>query len=73
MDYALNRAIDMWYDNNEGFRQLQVRPVFKPRCLVFQIFHSCLKLSVQATCCSQDWSWNRPALDYLELYHSARK
>ncbi|KAI8000822.1 hypothetical protein LOK49_LG09G01551 [Camellia lanceoleosa] len=21
----------------------------------------------------QDWSWNRPALDYLELYHSARK
>ncbi|KAH8493309.1 hypothetical protein H0E87_020138 [Populus deltoides] len=21
----------------------------------------------------QDWSWNKPALDYLELYHSARK
>ncbi|KAJ3693583.1 hypothetical protein LUZ60_009063 [Juncus effusus] len=21
----------------------------------------------------QDWSWNRPALDYLELYHSSRK
>ncbi|XP_078175725.1 starch synthase 3 isoform X1 [Carex rostrata] len=21
----------------------------------------------------QDWSWNRPALDYMELYHSARK
>ncbi|XP_072967076.1 starch synthase 3, chloroplastic/amyloplastic-like [Typha angustifolia] len=21
----------------------------------------------------QDWSWNRPALDYLELYHSARQ
>jgi len=21
----------------------------------------------------QDWSWNRPALDYLELYHVARK
>lgn len=21
----------------------------------------------------QDWSWNRPALDYLELYHAARK
>ena len=19
----------------------------------------------------QDWSWNRPALDYVELYHSA--
>jgi len=23
MDYALNRAIDMWYDNREGFHQLQ--------------------------------------------------
>ncbi|KAG7012367.1 Soluble starch synthase 3, chloroplastic/amyloplastic [Cucurbita argyrosperma subsp. argyrosperma] len=21
----------------------------------------------------QDWSWNRPSLDYLELYHAARK
>ncbi|KAF3571646.1 hypothetical protein F2Q69_00063511 [Brassica cretica] len=21
----------------------------------------------------QGWSWNRPALEYLELYHSARK
>ncbi|OMO76835.1 Glycosyl transferase, family 1 [Corchorus capsularis] len=21
----------------------------------------------------QDWSWNRPALDYLELYHAAKK
>lgn len=21
----------------------------------------------------QDWSWNRPALEYLELYHAARK
>ncbi|KAL8130155.1 hypothetical protein V2J09_019310 [Rumex salicifolius] len=21
----------------------------------------------------QDWSWNRPALDYLELYHAVRK
>ncbi|KAF3451724.1 hypothetical protein FNV43_RR07820 [Rhamnella rubrinervis] len=21
----------------------------------------------------QDWSWNRPALDYMELYHAARK
>ncbi|KAK4761137.1 hypothetical protein SAY87_006030 [Trapa incisa] len=21
----------------------------------------------------QDWSWNKPALDYLELYHAARK
>lgn len=21
----------------------------------------------------QDWSWNRPALEYMELYHAARK
>nr|KYP58238.1 hypothetical protein KK1_004532 [Cajanus cajan] len=25
------------------------------------------------TIMEQDWSWNRPALDYLELYHAARK
>ncbi|KAI4295898.1 hypothetical protein L6164_035894 [Bauhinia variegata] len=25
------------------------------------------------TVMEQDWSWNRPALDYLELYHSALK
>ncbi|XP_027922284.1 soluble starch synthase 3, chloroplastic/amyloplastic-like [Vigna unguiculata] len=25
------------------------------------------------TVMEQDWSWNRPALDYLELYHVARK
>jgi hypothetical protein len=25
------------------------------------------------TVMEQDWSWNRPALDYLELYHAARK
>ncbi|KAJ4867011.1 hypothetical protein Rs2_51451 [Raphanus sativus] len=25
------------------------------------------------TVMEQDWSWNRPALEYIELYHSARK
>ncbi|CAN1222506.1 Soluble starch synthase 3, chloroplastic/amyloplastic [Linum grandiflorum] len=25
------------------------------------------------TVMEQDWSWNKPALDYMELYHSARK
>ncbi|KAF7811169.1 starch synthase 3, chloroplastic/amyloplastic [Senna tora] len=29
--------------------------------------------SLCKTVMEQDWSWNRPALDYLELYHSARK
>ncbi|CAM0911045.1 unnamed protein product [Alopecurus aequalis] len=31
-------------------------------------FHSLCKRVME-----QDWSWNRPALDYIELYHSARK
>ncbi|OIW18437.1 hypothetical protein TanjilG_13189 [Lupinus angustifolius] len=29
--------------------------------------------SLCETVMDQDWSWNRPALDYLELYHSAHK
>ncbi|CAH2038226.1 unnamed protein product [Thlaspi arvense] len=29
--------------------------------------------SLCKTVMEQDWSWNRPALEYLELYHSARK
>uniref|UniRef100_A0A3B6DJ37 starch synthase n=2 Tax=Triticum aestivum TaxID=4565 RepID=A0A3B6DJ37_WHEAT len=31
-------------------------------------FHSLCKRVME-----QDWSWNRPALDYMELYHSTRK
>ncbi|KAG8046694.1 hypothetical protein GUJ93_ZPchr0008g14009 [Zizania palustris] len=31
-------------------------------------FHSLCKRVME-----QDWSWNRPALDYIELYHSAHK
>ncbi|KAI3718708.1 hypothetical protein L6452_19590 [Arctium lappa] len=31
-------------------------------------FNSLCKLVME-----QDWSWNRPALDYLELYHATRK
>ncbi|CAL1372657.1 unnamed protein product [Linum trigynum] len=29
--------------------------------------------SLCKTVMEQDWSWNKPALDYMELYHSARK
>ena len=29
--------------------------------------------ALQANCMSQDWSWNRPALEYIEIYHAARK
>lgn len=29
--------------------------------------------SLCKTVMEQDWSWNRPALEYIELYHSARK
>nr|QOW94462.1 SSS [Lilium brownii var. giganteum] len=33
-----------------------------------QLFKSLCKCVME-----QDWSWNRPALDYMELYHAARK
>jgi starch synthase len=29
--------------------------------------------SLQERVMRQDWSWNRPAIDYIELYHSAMK
>ncbi|XP_057416029.1 starch synthase 3, chloroplastic/amyloplastic-like [Lotus japonicus] len=29
--------------------------------------------TLRKTVMEQDWSWNRPALDYLELYHAAHK
>ncbi|XP_062088414.1 starch synthase 3, chloroplastic/amyloplastic isoform X2 [Humulus lupulus] len=29
--------------------------------------------SLCKTVMEQDWSWNRPTLDYMELYHAARK
>jgi len=28
---------------------------------------------LQRNCMTQDWSWNRPALEYIEVYHAARK
>lgn len=49
IDYALNRGIDLFYNDREAFSALQ------------------------ANCMSCDFSWNRPALDYIELYHAARK
>ncbi|XP_042478989.1 starch synthase 3, chloroplastic/amyloplastic-like [Macadamia integrifolia] len=49
IDYALNRAISVWYDGRDQF------------------------YSLCKTAMEQDWSWNRPALDYMELYHAARK
>jgi starch synthase len=47
LDYALNRALDAYYNDKAWFRQLQRRIM------------------------QQDWSWNRPAIDYVELYYSA--
>jgi starch synthase len=49
IDYALDRGIDMFYNDIDVFRKLQ------------------------ANCMSQDWSWNRPAIEYIELFHAARK
>jgi starch synthase len=47
LNYALDRALDCYYNDKIWFRQLQERIM------------------------RQDWSWNRPALDYIELYYSA--
>jgi len=49
IDYALNRALTMWYSDKEAWKNL-----------------------VQ-TVMNQDWSWNLPALDYLEIYYNAMK
>ena len=49
IEYALNRGIDLFYNDREAFSALQ------------------------ANCMACDFSWNRPALDYIELYHAARK
>lgn len=49
LDYAMNRAIDAWYNDRAWFHALQERVML------------------------QDWSWNRPAIDYIELYYGALK
>jgi len=49
LDYALNRAIDTFYNDRAWFHGLQARVM------------------------DQDWSWNRPAQEYIELYYQARK
>ncbi len=49
LDYALNRALDAYYDDRTWFNSLAARIM------------------------RQDWSWNRPALDYVELYWQAMK
>ena len=48
LDYALNRAIDSFYNDKAWFQALQKRAA------------------------SQDWSWNRPAESYEQLYYAAR-
>lgn len=49
LDYALNRAIDAFYNDRAWFRGLQARVM------------------------RMDWSWNRPALAYVDLYYAATK
>eukprot|EP00793_Prasinoderma_coloniale_P005070 PRCOL_00000831-RA len=49
LDYALNRALDAYYDGREWLQDLQRR------------------------CLMQDFTWNRPAVEYLELYYQASK
>jgi glycogen synthase len=45
LDYALNRALDTYYNDRQWFNKLAKRVML------------------------QDWSWARPALDYIELYY----
>ncbi|GMH38213.1 hypothetical protein BSKO_06097 [Bryopsis sp. KO-2023] len=49
LDYAMNRAIDSFWNDRQWFHGLQKRVML------------------------QDWSWNRPALDYIELYYATLK
>jgi starch synthase len=49
LDYALNRALDAYYNDRQWFHSLQKRVML------------------------QDWSWNKPAHDYIELYYAALK
>ncbi|PSC67151.1 glycosyltransferase family 5 [Micractinium conductrix] len=47
LDYAMNRALDAYYNDRQWFHGLQKRVML------------------------QDWSWNKPANDYIQLYYSA--
>lgn len=49
MDYALNRALGMFYSDRQSWNELA------------------------SAVMQQDWSWDSPALDYLELYYKALK
>lgn len=49
LDYALNRALSMYYSDRASWNELA------------------------ADVMQQDWSWDGPALDYLELYYKALK
>lgn len=49
MDYALNRALSLFYSDRAFWNSLAER-----------VMH-------------QDWSWDGPSLDYIELYYKARK
>jgi len=48
-DYAVNRAINSWYEGRDWWNSIVKRNM------------------------EQDWTWNRPALDYIELYYAAHK
>jgi len=49
LDWALNRALDTFYNDKEWVRGLQKRVM------------------------EQDWSWNKPGADYIQLYYAAMK
>jgi glycogen synthase len=100
LDYALNRAIDAYYNDRAWFRGLQAQVGAGGGMLLAQgsrvwlvgpallgpsppPTHPTLHLtppslfsharSLPPKVMRLDWSWNRPALQYIDLYYAATR
>jgi starch synthase len=76
LDYALNRALDAYYNDRQWFHSLQKRVMLQvgARKFICHAWRSILLHGVEyCVPIVQDWSWNKPAHDYIELYYAALK
>mmetsp|Transcript_6310 Transcript_6310/g.21721 ORF Transcript_6310/g.21721 Transcript_6310/m.21721 type:complete len:207 (+) Transcript_6310:132-752(+) len=100
MDYALNRAIDAWYNDRKWYATPAAVGPLEPHTHLESsqcssegsVCQSAVGnlprfdflgphppspppryASLQASNMRQDWTWNRPAMDYVELYRAALK